>query len=1032
MGAGGGKSKKQTIGYKYFMSLHQALCRGPIDEIVQIDIGGKKAFPLLRRGQTETIKAPGTYRIEAELLFGGEKREGGVKGNLQVLMGGPSQILPEWIKRILPPDPPAFRGVTSLFFDGLICAMNPYPKPWKFRVRRALAGWDGPPIAPDLAKITMGNTGAVIGYNGAHIIYECATNRAWGRGLPREMIDLASFEAAAQTLYNEGFGLCLKYNRKTEIDDFVGTVVQHIGASIFTHRGTGLLTLKLIRKDYTPSEVPLFTYTSGLLKVPKPERVSRENCPNEVIVKFFDPLGMQERSVRAHNLASIDALGEYVTTTMDYPGCPTFGLAARLAERDLNASTEATLRFNGITLDRRGAKLNPGEVFRISAPDLGYENLILRAAKVAESGSHKGEIVVDALIDVFSLPSNSFVDEEPEGWVPPDGSVQAPARRRIGESSWRTLAMNLGRADLKEVTPSECYLVASASKPTSLSLSLKMAVRETGSNFVTLDEQGSFGPSVLLSAGVGPYETVFPVLESSWIEPDLAVVGEAAAIGNEMVRIDAITSTSITVARGVEDTIPQTHGVGASLLFTDSSGIASTVEYTEGESVDVKLLSTTTSEESALTEVPTDTYVFTGRQNRPYPPGNVKLNGVLGFEAANLGTSLTVTWANRNRLTQGDQLIAHTDSNIAPEPLQTTTVEVRVNGVVIRSASGLSGGSWSYTEQMSYDDGDPTLIELRVFSSRDGVRSSRTYAFANLARTIFHTPPALPTAFTATWSSPQTAMQATGGASANQASIQFWRAAASAITDLANATRLQAPVAATQGQVANKTNNTQPGVWDFWATGIGTTGGETVGVGPRRVAVPGEMAADDLSGVVNGTPLGSAPGWERASGSDGTSAGASVVTGGIINFTGNVGAMYWKPRMFTLRQYARAKFRAAAGSNHYFLAVRCVSLNTFVGLYYATNRTLRIAKQINGASTQLANTSMTIPADNDDVELRIDADHNVSALVNGVVRVGPVYIGDQAGTEVLKDVAQADRVGLRTATGSPGNAISGFRYGVST
>ncbi len=37
-----GKSKKVTIGYKYYMGIHAGLARGPVDEIVEIRVGDKK------------------------------------------------------------------------------------------------------------------------------------------------------------------------------------------------------------------------------------------------------------------------------------------------------------------------------------------------------------------------------------------------------------------------------------------------------------------------------------------------------------------------------------------------------------------------------------------------------------------------------------------------------------------------------------------------------------------------------------------------------------------------------------------------------------------------------------------------------------------------------------------------------------------------------------------------------------------------------------------------------------------------------
>lgn len=60
-----GKSKKTTIGPRYFMGLHMGLCRGPVDAIRQIRVGGKIAW-------TGSVTSNTTIRINQPNLFGGE------------------------------------------------------------------------------------------------------------------------------------------------------------------------------------------------------------------------------------------------------------------------------------------------------------------------------------------------------------------------------------------------------------------------------------------------------------------------------------------------------------------------------------------------------------------------------------------------------------------------------------------------------------------------------------------------------------------------------------------------------------------------------------------------------------------------------------------------------------------------------------------------------------------------------------------------------------------------------------------------
>lgn len=311
MGGGGGGSQTYTKGYRYYMSILMGLGVGPIDEVTSISIGDKKAW-------TGSLADINTINIDKGNLFGGESGEGGIVGTVWAFFGAKAQVIPQSIKSIMGSNAPApsqfgpfsdwlnefniplqqigfwearrqyeayvaqqqalsasavpdFRGVATLFFDGMVCAINPYPKTWKVRRNRRQAGWDGAVWQPSLANIDMvatvsiedtddnGNglgtysdvTDTIKAMNPAHIIYQALTDRNFGRGYPRAMLDEIGFLACAQQLKAEGFGLCYDWDAKnTSIADFIGAIVNTIGAALRVDRVSGLITLKLIRDDY--------------------------------------------------------------------------------------------------------------------------------------------------------------------------------------------------------------------------------------------------------------------------------------------------------------------------------------------------------------------------------------------------------------------------------------------------------------------------------------------------------------------------------------------------------------------------------------------------------------------------------------------------------------------------------------------------------------------------------------------------------------------------------------------------------------
>ena len=131
----GSKKAKQKV-FRYFMGLHFGLCHGPVDRFLRFIVGDREAWAGNASGN-ETIA------VSAPNLFGGTSGEGGIDGKLTVMMGGPAQAQPGNVLAALPAQAPAFRGVLSLFYDGLISVNNPYVKPMAFQVERIKALWPG-------------------------------------------------------------------------------------------------------------------------------------------------------------------------------------------------------------------------------------------------------------------------------------------------------------------------------------------------------------------------------------------------------------------------------------------------------------------------------------------------------------------------------------------------------------------------------------------------------------------------------------------------------------------------------------------------------------------------------------------------------------------------------------------------------------------------------------------------------------------------------------------------------------------------
>lgn len=480
MGKGGATGLN---GWYYSFGIHMGLSRGPIDELVEIKIGDKTAWQ-------GSVKTSTRFRINAPDLFGGDKAEGGVVGDFDLMMGEPTQKAVSGLVGMLGHALPGFRGMCTAFFNGRICANNPYPKKWMFRERRALKGWDGDaPWYPEKCRIVLhgdpvfdddgvptGEDTEIHAMNPAHIIWELYTNREWGRGLPVSALDQASFIAAADKLFEEGFGLCLRWTRRDSLESFIQSVLDHISATVYSDRQTALLTLKLIRNDYTAASLPVYDTDSGILEIQEAEVSALGPGVNEIVVEYTDPVSNLTRTVSNQNLASLQATrGVFNSLKKQYPGLPTSALALRVAQRDLRTNAMALRRFK-ITFDRRAWRIPPAGVIRIRDLNRGIADLVVRVGRVEDGTLQNGTITITAVQDVFGLPLASFIGNEPPNWVKPNNKPVLK-RHRAFEVPYFLLNASMTPADFAYIKEDGAYLGTVVEKPSNLSLAYNLYVR---------------------------------------------------------------------------------------------------------------------------------------------------------------------------------------------------------------------------------------------------------------------------------------------------------------------------------------------------------------------------------------------------------------------------------------------------------------------------------------------------------------------------------------------------------------------------
>ncbi|MFO2166961.1 phage tail protein [Pseudomonas aeruginosa] len=732
----GGSSKKQTVGYRYRMGLHLVLCQGPVDAVQEIQMGERTAWGDADRGSLSSGHGLTSLSINKPTLFGGDEREGGVVGTIDVLPGGPSQGRNDYLMARLGSAIPAFRGVLSLVARQILfAANNPYIKPWAVRVRRFTAGWHDAPWMEWNAEVRTWDDDAgqeiSVGMNPAHILVQCLTDPHWGMGYPPDCIG-DSFWDAAWKLSDEGFGLNLIWTRQQPIESFIAQVLDHVGGILYTDPEQGRFELKLLRDDYWIESLPQLG-PDEIVRLERFERAQWGELPNELTVVYTDWQTGGDATVTVENLAAIQLQGGVINQRRDYPGVNYGPLAARLALRDLRALgsplARMTLTVARDTLER--APL-PGDVFLLNWPRLGIDQMVVRVTGIDTGTLGTLEWRIEAMEDVFGL-DNVVLAPPPPIIEEPTLEPLPPALVLALEIPYWELARSLSRAELDYLTDTDTAVGALAAAGGAGQLNWQLA---TGASAGDIDSVASedYAPLLTLDAALPASEAdAVSVPVTAISQPERLAVGDYAylvdAAGDirEAVAVLAFdaANASIDLARGVLDTTPQSHASGTHLIGVGEWIASEGAERAPGESVFVGAIPrTSTDQGDALLASNGQPLVLTGRQALPYPPGCIRLNGQT--EPAVVAGDLTVAWAHRDRTQQTAYLVQQDEGDIGPESGVSYTVRIRDrSGALVHTETGITGSSfvWDVASAVADAGALGDRVTLEITAERDGLES---------------------------------------------------------------------------------------------------------------------------------------------------------------------------------------------------------------------------------------------------------------------------------------------------------------------
>jgi len=685
-----------------------------------------------------------TIAINQPSLFGGDEREGGIAGTIDLYRGTLTQDPNAYLEAVLGVSLPGYRGVcyavcrgglnlgaarsiligpsAAQVRSGMYVGTSPFIKNISFVLRRT----------PNPIGLTAGRENVGGDANPACVLYEILTDQRWGAGIPASLVYTASFVAAGEALFAEGLGVSMVADSQASAYDLVAEVLRHVDGVIYADPSSGLLTLKLARADYHVPSLPVLDPSS--IESCRISRPAWDELKNSVKVHYVDrSANFTERVAAVQDLAQLEARGGEVSEEeYSFRGLSN-AAAAQAKAAGLLKTNSYPLAPLELVVNRRAARLRPGDAFRLTWPPDGISDMVARATRVRDGEPRDGRVVVDAVEDVFAVDWTGYDPPAPSEWVDPVGAPQ-----------------QLGAAALLECP----YALVVGPERLALSLGARAAAGGLllgyqvwsdptgGTDLALTNEVRELTPTGLLSGGLDYTGGTFRLMSPVGVAALEAANNQDFAAGRNLVLIDqefiawqgiaqnADGSFTITgCVRGVADTTPALHGDQARCWFvTGGAGLVTNGAYQADVLVRAKLLAFNSVGVVELGDAPLLSLQLASRAARPYVPTAILVNGA-SYPSVVSG-ALTVSWSHRNRL--GEWGYDDAGATASPEPGTTYTLRLYgEDGLLKQTYSGITGTSQAWSTEVA-DSGLGRLnnvLRMELESVVSGVVSYQVFNF---------------------------------------------------------------------------------------------------------------------------------------------------------------------------------------------------------------------------------------------------------------------------------------------------------------
>lgn len=718
-------SKRVTTGYKYHIGLDLCWALNGTHTITLRKLWSDKY--VLWTGSVNTRT---TIDINQPNLFGGQDQRGGMVGAIDFYPGSFDEPRSSYLAEKADPDVPAYIGQcrtvfhgsaiteASGFYFGTTTTINAISAEMSL-----LTSY----VAPAYAVMPNG-----FDSNPMEILYSAFTEEFGMLGADVNDIDMPSWQAAAQTLYNEKMGMSILVQTSVTGKDIADEALRVADGILYQNPDTGKIVCKLIRDDYDVATL-ITLDQSTVMELSDFSKTTWDQAFNQCRVTFTNRADDYANGVATQQDFALLNFQERVRNTdISVPGCYDPTEATALAARQLSLMSVPLFQIE-IRCKRQAAVLNPGDVFVFNWTPYGLSNMVMRVQKIDKGTLQDGTVTINAIQDRFASSLALFAPPEPTGWTPVDTSAQPVATRLFFEApKWfqQFLASNL--------TDGQAAWYVGAKPPGQASVGMDVQTSATGTWNDTVDSQlqrvydGTFAVQTAFTKTDGQANglsaTGFTVELVDRPSEFINQAGTFDSTGQWLILVDGEfmqpatmtdngdgTYTFTNVYRALLDSDFADHAVGAvGYLIKQSDGLLDPIT-SDTATLHARILDITPTSTLDPTQALVDNVAGNMRARRASPPDYVQINGSRTPAPAYTNQAITLSWRERNRNT------------VALQPYSAAS-EAQEAGVDYAWRIRVNGGAWT---GFTYATGTTTTIaapgasyagnvDIQVFSRLNG------------------------------------------------------------------------------------------------------------------------------------------------------------------------------------------------------------------------------------------------------------------------------------------------------------------------